>query len=318
MGEVDLSNELSGRNEWGLILGGSSGIGLASAKSLAEAGLNLFIVHRDRRGSMAKINPEFDSLRNLGIELHAFNVNALEEEGRISVLNQMADLLGSGKVRCLLHSIALGNLKLLAPMQKNGNSPAVTQLASRLGIEVGKLQDEIDEQFAAGGIDLLGLATSPDYSNENLLGEEDWSQTIFNMGTSLAVWVRDLFSRTMFADDARVLGLTSEGNEIAWRGYAAVAAAKCALESVSRAIAKEYAPYGIKCNVLQPGVTETPALKLIPGSRHMLAAAQSRNPFGRLTTPEDVAKVVKLMCLPDSAWINGTTIRVDGGEHISG
>jgi NAD(P)-dependent dehydrogenase (short-subunit alcohol dehydrogenase family) len=122
----------------------------------------------------------------------------------------------------------------------------------------------------------------------------------------------------MFSDDARILGLTSEGNEIAWKGYAAVAAAKTALESVSRAMAVEMAPHGLRSNILQPGVTDTPALRLIPGNSHMKASARLRNPFSRLTTPEDVANVVSLLAQDEASWINGTIIRVDGGEHISG
>ena len=43
-----------------------------------------------------------------------------------------------------------------------------------------------------------------------------------------------------------------------------------------------------------------------------------RNPFGRLTTPTDVAKVIALLATDDAGWINGEVIRVDGGEHISG
>ena len=115
------------------------------------------------------------------------------------------------------------------------------------------------------------------------------------MGTSLLGWVQELFTRGLFARDARVFGLTSEGNELAWKGYAAVGAAKVALESLSRSIAVEFAPYGIRCNVIQAGITFTPAQDAIPGSAHMRAQALSRNPFGRLTTPRDVANVIALL-----------------------
>ncbi len=112
--------------------------------------------------------------------------------------------------------------------------------------------------------------------------------------------------------------MTSEGNQVAWRGYAAVGAAKVALESLARSIAVEYAPYGIRCNVVQAGITETPALAAIPGNGHMKAQARLRNPFRRLTTPHDVANAIYLLSLDEAAWINGAVIRVDGGEHISG
>jgi NAD(P)-dependent dehydrogenase (short-subunit alcohol dehydrogenase family) len=97
-----------------------------------------------------------------------------------------------------------------------------------------------------------------------------------------------------------------------------VSAAKVALESVSRSIALEMAPYGIRSNIVQAGVTDTPALRLIPGSAHMKAGARRRNPFGRLTTPQDVADFICLLCTDEAHWVNGTIIRVDGGEHIAG
>ena len=48
------------------------------------------------------------------------------------------------------------------------------------------------------------------------------------------------------------------------------------------------------------------------------AHARTRNPFGRLTTPEDVANVIFLLSLPEAAWVTGEVIRVDGGEAGSG
>ena len=49
----------------------------------------------------------------------------------------------------------------------------------------------------------------------------------------------------------------------------------------------------------------------------MKAGARMRNPLGRLTTPEDVANVIYLLCLDEARWINGALIRVDGGEHVA-
>jgi len=138
------------------------------------------------------------------------------------------------------------------------------------------------------------------------------------MGTSLLTWARALLDRGLFADDARVFGLTSEGNTVAWKGYAAVAAAKVALESISRAMAVEFAPYGVRSNIIQAGVTDTPALRAIPGHEHLGAHARLRNPFRRLTTPCDVANVIYLLSTDEAAWINGALIRVDGGEHVAG
>lgn len=306
------------RDQWAVILGGSSGFGLATAQRLAEQGASVCIVHRDRRALLAKIEPEFEKIRTSGAQLVTFNVDALSAEKREEVLDQLAEAMGSqGRVRVLLHSIAFGNLKLLAPETKRSQGTA-GELAAKLGLEAGAVQKAIDEVFGEGNAQTHGIASAPEYSSKHFLDEDDFSRTIHAMGTSLLGWVQGLFSRKLFADDARVFGLTSEGNEVAWKGYAAVAAAKVSLESLARSIAVEFAPYGIRCNVIQAGITHTPAQDAIPGSEHMRAQALVRNPFGRLTTPQDVAKVIALLASDDAAWINGEVIRVDGGEHISG
>ena len=303
---------------WALILGGSSGFGLATAHQLSRHGVHLCLVHRDRRGAMPRIQPEFDAIRARGGELLTFNDDALSADRRVAILDQLAAALGErGKVRLLLHSIAFGNLKLVAPEAKRPDD-ARAALAEALGIDEARLAEAVEKLFAGGQDALAGLAAPPSYSDSAFIEEEDLQQTIHAMGTSLLAWVQDLHRRGLFAPDARVLGLTSEGNEVAWKGYAAVAAAKVALESISRAIAVDMAPYGIRSNIVQAGVTDTPALRLIPGNAHLKAAARRRNPFGRLTTPQDVARVIHLLCLPEAAWINGEVIRVDGGEHVSG
>jgi NAD(P)-dependent dehydrogenase (short-subunit alcohol dehydrogenase family) len=307
-----------GANEWALILGGSSGFGLASAHKLAEAGLNVCVVHRDRRGAMRRIEPEFDEIRARGVEFASFNDDALDTEKQAKLLDGLADALGDdGRVRLLLHSIAFGNLKLIAP-EKSASDAAVERLAERLGTDPAEVRAAADELFEDGIDGLAGVAAAPVYADDRFLDDGDMARTIYAMGTSLLTWTRELHERGLFAPDARVLGMTSEGNEVAWKGYAAVAAAKVALESVSRSIAVEMAHFGIRCNIVQAGVTDTPALRAIPGSTNLKAQARTRNPFDRLTTPEDVAGVVYLLSLPEAAWINGAIIRVDGGERISG
>ncbi len=307
-----------GPDEWAVILGGSSGFGLATAQKLAAHGMNLMIVHRDRRGAMSRIEPEFEKIRGTGVQLLTRNADALSEEKRPELLADLAEAMGeAGRVKTVLHSIAFGNLKLLVP-EKKPDRNAAAALARKLGLDEETLRAAADELFEAGEDGLAEIASPPAYSDRWYLAADDFARTIHSMGTSLIDWVQDLHAKELFADDARVFGLTSEGNAVAWKGYAAVAAAKVALESVARSIAVEYAPYGVRCNVLQPGVTHTPAQAAIPGDAHMRAGARLRNPFGRLTTPPDVANVVYLMCQPEAAWINGEVIRIDGGEHISG
>jgi NAD(P)-dependent dehydrogenase (short-subunit alcohol dehydrogenase family) len=302
---------------WALILGGSSGFGLATARKLAAEGLNVCVVHRDRRGAMDRVNREFDAIRNGGRGFLALNVDALSPDGIATVIQALGREMGpAGRVRLLLHSIAFGNLRPIARASVRGQTDAAfDRLAAALGVQRAEI-DRAVQQAADEGETLWQTLRPVDYG-EATLEDEDMARTIYAMGTSLLTWVQRVHEAGLFAGDARVIGLTSEGNAIAWRGYAAVAAAKSALESVSRAIAVEFGPLGIRSNIVQPGVTDTPALRVIPGSERMKAGARLRNPLGRLTTPGDVADVIYLLCRDEARWVNGALIRVDGGEHVA-
>ena len=148
------------------------------------------------------------------------------------------------------------------------------------------------------------------------LKNDDFRLTIEAMALSLYDWTKAVFDAKLFASDARIISFTSEGNTKAWKNYAAVSAAKTALEAITRNIALEFAVHGIKANCIQAGVTDTASLRAIPGSEKLKEHSLVRNPFKRLTTPQDVANVVYLLSKDEAAWINGTIIPVDGGEHI--
>ena len=79
----------------------------------------------------------------------------------------------------------------------------------------------------------------------------------------------------------------------------------------------ELEEYRTLCTECQAGVTETAALKAIPGNQYIKSHAGLRNPLGRLTTPEDVANFICLLCMDEAAWVNGALLCVDGGERIA-
>ncbi|HEV3411839.1 MAG TPA: SDR family oxidoreductase [Puia sp.] len=159
---------------------------------------------------------------------------------------------------------------------------------------------------------LKPLADAPE---ADLLSIEDIRFTTYAMSTSLLDWARLLLAEGHFQPDARIIGLTSEGAHKYWDGYAAVSIAKSTLESLVTYMAVELAKYGLKTNLIQAGISDTPSLKKIPDSGRLLELATRRNPLGRTTRPEDVAGAIYLLCLEEASWINGSIIPVDGGEH---
>src|SRR5262249_60576901 len=102
------------------------------------------------------------------------------------------------------------------------------------------------------------------------------------------------------------------------RSYGPVSAAKPALESNTRQLAPELASHGITANSIRAGVTATPAAQKIPNYEEFSAKAAERNPHRRLTTVEDVARAIVALSHPDTYWMTGNVIGVDGGEEIVG
>jgi enoyl-[acyl-carrier protein] reductase I len=262
--------EFKNENYWALILGGSSGLGLATAKKLAKHGMNICIIHRNSRTQEADIALEFESIKAEGVQFQSYNVDAFKAEKRDQIISELHEILGKeGTIRTLVHSVAKGNLK---PM----------------------LSD-----------------------HQPTLKNDDFNLTINAMAISLYDWTMAVFEAQLFAKDARIISFTSEGNTKAWKNYAAVSAAKVTLEAITRNIALEFAPHGIRANCIQAGVTDTASLRMIPGSDQIKEHSLKRNPFKQLTQPEDVANAVYLLSKDEARWINGCVIPVDGGEHIS-
>jgi enoyl-[acyl-carrier protein] reductase III len=154
-------------------------------------------------------------------------------------------------------------------------------------------------------------------TREESLDQKQMEMTLDVMAHSLVYWVQDLAWAELFADDARIFSMTSEGNQRVMLAYGAVSAAKVALESHTRQLAYELASRNIKVNAIQAGVTDTPALRMIPGSKQIVDTSLRRNPYHRLTQPEDVANAIVAFSRPELAWMTGNVIRVDGGECVA-
>ncbi len=153
--------------------------------------------------------------------------------------------------------------------------------------------------------------------NQNLtLNIQDFSHTIESMGTSLYSWTKLLLDNNLLSTKSSIVGLTSEGTSKYFKDYSAIASAKSVLETTVRYMAIELVPFGVRANIINAGITDSKALQAFPDYKKFITKAKERNPHGRLTTPEDVAKVIAFLATDDSEWINGSVITVDGGEQL--
>ncbi|MFD8942354.1 SDR family oxidoreductase [Streptomyces californicus] len=109
---------------WNLVLGASSGIGLATAKALALEGANILGVHFDTAEGQERAEAAAAELRSAGVAAHFFNLNAASAATRSELVPKIAELTGGRPLKVLLHSLAFGSL---SPYLADDPSQALTQ-----------------------------------------------------------------------------------------------------------------------------------------------------------------------------------------------
>jgi enoyl-[acyl-carrier protein] reductase III len=270
-----MNNKTQFSGLWAVILGGSSGFGFATVEKLAKHGMNVAVLYRETSTTEKLLKEKFKE-------------------------------------------IAIPNSITILPYNINAlDHNATASFLNEFGAHADKRSVKLLLHSIARG-NLKPLATKAPGAEDDmnkLLSIEDIQLTTYAMSHSLLDWTRSLLKAGMFHADGRIIGLTSEGAHKYWESYAAVSIAKASLESLTKYMAVEFSPYGLKTNLIQAGITETPSLKKIPGSDGLIKMGMERNPLGRITKPNDVADVIYLLCTDESCWINGSLIHVDGGEH---
>ena len=268
------------RERWALILGGSSGMGEATAVTLAKAGYNICGIHLDFRAALAHVEKVKATIEATGVQALYINMNAADDEKRVSALAALRAAFDASEaagrrpyVRVVMHSLAFGSLV-----------PFLSQ-------------DPKD------GVDRKKMEMTQDV-----------------MANSLVYWVQGLWRGGFLGHGSKIYAMTSEGSSKVIPSYGVVSSAKSALESHVRQLAMELARHGTgaTANCIRAGVTITPALLKIPESQMMIDVTMKRNPTGRMTTPQDVANAILALSGDGTEFINGDIISVDGGEFITG
>lgn len=183
----------------------------------------------------------------------------------------------------------------------------------------------LEERGEAGALRVLlhslAFGTLKPYVIEPLkeaVSQAQMDMTLDVMAHSLVYWCQEVVVRGLMGEGGRIFAMTSAGGTRVLPSYGPVSAAKAALESHIRQLAMELAPRGITVNAIRAGVTETPSSQKIPGYEEIKSITLRRNPSKRMTTPEDVARAIVVLSHPDTHWITGNVIGVDGGEDIVG
>ncbi len=138
------------------------------------------------------------------------------------------------------------------------------------------------------------------------------------MANSLVYWTQGVMSRGLMECGGRIFAMTSTGSHEVSPSYGVVSAAKAALEAHCRQLSYELLSRGITANAICAGVTDTPALRKIPGNVELMNKSLSKSPINRLTRPEDVGGAVAALLDPRLYWLTGTVLGIHGGEDSIG
>lgn len=188
--------------------------------------------------------------------------------------------------------------------------PADTQRA------VGEMRERLKAQGSRLNALVNNAAISPKGAGGARLGtietpHEDWSRVFQVNFFAPIVLARGLLAELERAHGAVVNVTSIAGGRVHPFAGAAYATSKSALAGLTREMAKDFGPRGVRVNAISPGEIDTAILS--PGTEKIV---QEQIPLGRLGEPEEVAKAIYFLCTEQSSYINGAELHINGGQHV--
>ena len=190
------------------------------------------------------------------------------------------------------------------------------ELPQSIAAFINELQNTLQEQFGNNRIDFLvnnaGMGATIPF--------EKATETDFDR--FMNVHLKSVFFLTQqllphINDGGSIIQISSSTTSSYVYGYSIYASMKGAVEVLTRYLAKDLGPRGIRVNVVAPGPTETDfnnaAIRNNPERKQAMANMAA---LGRVGQADDIAGVIKFLCSPESKWITGQRIAVSGGINL--
>ncbi|RDI22654.1 3-oxoacyl-[acyl-carrier protein] reductase [Pseudacidovorax intermedius] len=200
----------------------------------------------------------------------------------------------------------------------------VAQEAGRLAAEglavEGRVLDLTDEPAVRALVQSLGPITAL-VNNAGVFDERKFAEVssddfrrAYEVNLIAAATLTQEVARTM-PEGGRIVNIASRAY-LGARNHPHYVASKAAIVGYTRASAMELAPRGILVNAIAPGLIDTPILRALTPER--LAAQLALQPTGKAGRPEDIAQAVSFLVSPQTGFITGQVLFVDGGKSLGG
>lgn len=179
--------------------------------------------------------------------------------------------------------------------------------------QVAALFAEVDRAW--GGVDLLVNNAGIDGPRAPAWESDPgaWRKVIEVNLVGAYLCAREALRRMVPQKSGAVLNLTSVHEAIPWSGYSAYAASKAGLSMLTKTLAQEAAPFGVRVVALAPGAIRTPINENVWGDPRQYADLLTKIPLGRMGTPEEIARMAVVLLSDAASYVTGGTVFVDGG-----
>ena len=248
--------------------------------------------------------------------------------GRVAVVTGAGDGIGRAIARRLA---AEGASVVLAEFDAASGQEAAQEIAASGGQAVFHATDVSDKasllammSAAAttyGGVDIL---VNNAYRGSGTARVERKTDEEFELALRMGLWACQWTMQAALPHMkqqgwGRVVNIGSLNGVNAHMGSADYNVTKEALRALTRTAAREWAPFGITCNVICPAAVSAAVRRVSAAHPGMIERIHAANPMGRLGDPDrDIAGVVAFLASEDARYLTGNTLFVDGGAHING
>ncbi len=203
--------------------------------------------------------------------------------------------------------------EVVKAIQKGGGTALPVQADVSKADQVAAMFQQIDQAW--GGLDILVNNAGID-GQRSLAWEADldaWRRVLEINLFGAFYCASEALKRMVPAGGGTVLNLTSVHEVIAWTGYSAYTSAKAGLSMLTKTLAQEAAPHGVRVLAVAPGAIKTPINKDVWTDPKMRADLLDKIPIARIGETDDVADMVTFLVSDAASYVTGTTVFVDGG-----
>jgi len=149
------------------------------------------------------------------------------------------------------------------------------------------------------------------------MDDATWARVLDVNVTGVFRMTRAAIPAMLKSGSGAIINISSIASLVGIPMLAAYAASKGAVDAMTRAIAIDYAKDGIRCNVVNPGLIDTPMAAPLMANPEMLQPILSHYAIRRPGKPDEVAKMVLYLASDEAAWVTGGTFTIDGGMTIA-